>query len=137
MKTVTLERFAYAPDGTFGRLIVEGFACYTLEREWVLNKAGDSCIPEGTYPLTPSHYVKGGYDCYEVTVPGRTRILVHKGNTEDDLAGCIAPGVSLACRSGKWAVAQSGVAFDGFMAAMNGDVGTLHIYQHRPAQGPA
>lgn len=129
MKRVLLERFAWTPFGTFGRLSVEdAFHCFTVEKVWANNEPRESCIPEGTYPLVLDRYLKGDYDAYEVKgVPQRSRILIHKANTADELAGCIAPGLSLGWVHERWAVASSGIAFEQFMQAMQREPGTLRV----------
>lgn len=139
MKRVTLTRFCWGPMGVFGRLTVEdAFHCFTVEEVWAGNAARISCIPEGTYPLVLDRYHKGGYDAYEVKgVPARSRILIHVGNTIDDLMGCIAPGLSLAWVHEKWAVASSGIAFEKFMVAMNRQPGELVITHLDPIPGAA
>jgi len=85
-------------DGTFGTLIVPlpgASVLQTMEDDWLDNRAGISCIPEGTYPLVRSWFYKHNYEVFEVTkVPGRHRFLIHPGNTEEDVEGCIAPGFS-------------------------------------------
>lgn len=141
MSHAHLQRFAYTPMGTFGRLTVGDQSWFTVERPWLNNKPGISCIPEGTYPLklrtsgivsrtTSGNYSKG----WEVTkVPGRSLIMLHIGNTMDDLEGCIAPGKSLGVVQGKWAVQLSRLAFDELMAAMSGqDSWTLTVDQLTP-----
>lgn len=87
----------------------------------------ESCIPTGRYPLVLGVYNRGGYPAYELLdVPGRSLIKVHKGNTMDDVLGCIAPGTELGfmeTRKGtgaKWAVTASGQAFKAFMTATDG-----------------
>jgi hypothetical protein len=118
---VILERFAYSPHGTFGRLRVGNFACYTVERPWKDNRVRESCIPEGEYALQLGRYHRGGYPAYEVLgVPGRTLIKIHIGNTIDDVVGCIAPGQRLGYLRNKWAVISSRATFAQFMAAMDG-----------------
>lgn len=117
---VTLERFAYTPMGTFGRLRVDDrFECFSVERPWQHNEPGTSCIPEGAYPLVMGFFHHGGYSAYEIThVVGRSAILIHKANTMDELRGCVAPGMRLGFLKGRWAVLESAVAFDQFMKAM-------------------
>lgn len=134
---LTLERFAYSPVGTFGRLIVPNrFECFTVERPWLDNRARDSCIPEGRYPLrlrtspiverTSKGEFKQGWEV--VDVPGRTLIMLHAGNTMDDLQGCIAPGDSLGWVAGRWAVMRSRETFKALMSALSGlDGWTLDI----------
>lgn len=133
MKQVLLERFAYTPFGTFGRLIVDYFQCYTVERPWLNNKVRESCIPEGKYELKLGMFNNGGYSAYEVMdVPNRSLIKIHIGNTIDDVVGCIAPGNKLGYLRGKWGVIYSRPAFDAFMDNMNGEDGVIEITQYKP-----
>ena len=90
--TLKLTRFAETPDGVLGRL----GPFYTLEEENLRNRPNVSCIPAGVYRCVRTRYHAGGYDTYEVTgVPGRSRILIHAGNTEEDTEGCILVGMRL------------------------------------------
>jgi len=80
--------------GTFGRLSVGGLALVTLEERWKQNARSVSCIPAGTYPLERTIYHRHGIETFEVMdVPGRSRILLHPGNTEEDTEGCILVGL--------------------------------------------
>jgi len=113
---IQLERFAYTPFGTFGRFKYGDFACYSLEDPWNFNRVGVSSIPVDNYMLAATRYNKGGYDTYEVLdVPGRTQIKIHKGNTHEDIEGCIILGRALGYIEGNWAVISSGSAFEGFI----------------------
>lgn len=87
---------AQSNDGTFGQLYVPDHEpLQTMEDDWIYNRVGVSCIPPGRYTLRRSWFYKHDYEVFEVTeVPGRRRILVHPGNTEEDVEGCIAPGLS-------------------------------------------
>lgn len=129
MKTITLERFAYTPMGTFGKLTMPEFSCYTVEKPWRDNKPFVSCIPEGEYDLKLGMYNRGGYPAYEVmNVPNRILIKIHVANTMDDVLGCIGPGLALGYVENKWAVTSSKAALKTFMEAMDGDeVGKLII----------
>lgn len=132
MKQVLLERFAYTPYGTFGRLIVDHFQCYTVERPWANNKVRKSCIPEGKYKLKLGMYNRGGYRAYELLdVPDRSLIKIHVGNTIDDVVGCIATGRELGFLRHKWGVIHSQFAFDAFMTNMSGEDGEIEIYQYK------
>lgn len=137
MRTITLERFAYTPMGTFGKLTMPEFSCYTVERPWLDNKPFVSCIPEGEYDIFLSRYNRGGYPAYEVMdVPNRTLIKIHVANTMDDVLGCIGPGLALGYIDQKWAVTSSKAALKTFMAEMDGDkVGKLIIKSY-PYDGP-
>jgi len=115
MKNFKLVRVAYIPDGTFGVLFDEETPfCLTLEREWNDNKRGESCIPTGTYLCRRVQSPKFG-DTFEICgVPGRSHILFHKGNLEDDSHGCVITGEEYGEYKNKVAVLSSGRAFREF-----------------------
>lgn len=136
---VNLERFAYTPRGTFGHLRMLGLEgeLFTVERPWLENAARVSCIPEGLYGLTPQFFHRGGYPAYEIgPVPGRSHILVHIGNTPEDVEGCVALGAALGVVGDRWAVQASRSAFARFMAAMGGRSGSIVVHQCLPALLP-
>ena len=91
---LTLKRITkHHPDGTFGVILAEDETpiCCTIERPWLNNAPGISCIPVGEYICkkrpSSNHFP---YEKYEVTgVPNKTDILFHKGNTIEDSKGCI------------------------------------------------
>lgn len=129
MPNVILERFAYAPDGTFGRLkLPNGKQFFTVERPWLSNKPFESCIPDGIYTLekrrspvvertSGGDYLEG----WEVThVPGRTYIMIHPGNWPTNVEGCIAVGMDYKVLDGRNGVSQSRLAFAQVMAALDG-----------------
>jgi hypothetical protein len=129
-----LSRFAYTPHGTFGRLYVNGFECYTVERPWLNNRRNMSCIPTGRYILERTMFYRGtpdegdDYEVYEVIgVAGRDHIKLHVANTMDDVKGCIGPGLELGWVKNRWGVVNSQLAFAEFMLAM-GDVQHAHVF---------
>ena len=85
-----LERFAYLPEATLGKLTIDDNVFWIAERPWRGNKKEISCIPSGTY--TCKRYVSKRFgETFEVTeVPNRTYILFHVGNfPEKDSHGCL------------------------------------------------
>lgn len=116
-----LERFCYSDMGTFGRLTVNNFECFTVEQPWNNNEPFKSCVPEGPYLVkrtsTPNHaktfiLINEDLDVYEFKQgKGRYAILIHIGNTIDDVVGCIAPGKRLGYLNQKWAVFDSRDAY--------------------------
>jgi hypothetical protein len=101
------KRIGTSGDGTFGRLYVSTGASElklcTVEDDWLDNRPSLSCIPAGYYTLRRTIYRKHGYETFEVTkVPGRSRILIHPANTEQDVEGCIGVGL----RFGRLVVAR-------------------------------
>lgn len=121
---VTLVRHSYsfARGGqTLGYIALEppnypAILLHTLEDAWIDNEVMASCIPDGLYLCKPRRFFKGGYDAIEVTgVPGRSTILVHKGNTDEDVSGCIVVGQRLGVLYGELAVLESTDAFRALM----------------------
>jgi len=137
-----LERFAYSPYGTFGRLIVGDLKLWTVEQPWNDNLPKRSCVPEGVYTL--EHHEGSKYkDTWALvgeTVshwPGegkkRATCVFHKGNTAGNVWGCIAPGMTLSEDS--WAVSHSNDAMAAFRKEMYAtQTRTLSITQYRPVE---
>lgn len=134
MLRLTLTRTEKNTDGVFGHLVLpSGRVLFTCEEEDLGNANGVSCIPAGVYKLQRTIYHKHGFQTFEVmNVPGRVRILIHPGNTEEDTMGCILLGMRLDSlvvadedapghpRRAKEAVIASQVAFRRFMGEMAG-----------------
>lgn len=122
MRWLELERFAYTPFGTFGRLEVwepnDGtghvvFECFTIEPEWENNAVGRSCVPVGKYLLKFEESARFGRFLWELKgVPGRAESKLHPANLASELEGCIAPGLRLGAINDKWAVLASAVALE-------------------------
>jgi len=87
-----LVRYCYGPQCVLGLLKIEELALWTVEKPWVGNQVFVSCIPDGTYPLVAFDSESHRNSWVITPVPGRTGILIHPGNTVDDVSGCIAPG---------------------------------------------
>lgn len=120
---IELNRWASSEEmGTFGTLQHNGeFICYTVEKPYRDNQPFISCVPTGEYELIPFSSSKYGdtYALYSeanrvyVNNRGRGRYacLFHPANIEDELNGCIAPGLHLGYYRQKWAVTSSRDAF--------------------------
>lgn len=93
---VFLHRTSEDKYGTHGVLKSEDGAilCYTIERPWLDNQSNISCIPEGLYECIPHDSGKHPATWEVTNVPGRQAILIHLGNTMDDVHGCIAVGAA-------------------------------------------
>jgi len=110
----TLNREASSNHGTLGEILDPGgsHVCYTIERPWLNNDSGTSCIPTGTYTCAP-HNSAAHPNVWELeNVPGRTAILIHNGNTENDSLGCIIVGSSQGTLNGLPAVLGSKAMLD-------------------------
>jgi hypothetical protein len=118
---ITIKRIAENEYGTFG-VLIDGdlpFAL-TLERRWLDNQTGISCIPVGKYQCRRVDSPHFG-DTFEVTsVPGRTNILFHKGNIDDNSRGCIIVGEEYDPVLGSYGVKASGDGYGEFMQRLRG-----------------
>jgi len=111
---IDLKRFAYLSDCTRGTLRIGNDSFQTVERPWIVNPEGkgglpfESCIPDGEYrlraftrPSGKKAFILSNAECgvFEQDNDrdgglGRYLILIHPGNTVDDVVGCIAPGLT-------------------------------------------
>ena len=84
----TLKR-TYFGDRTEGKLeSPTGRILTTLERPWLDNQVGISCIPEGTYEVHRDRH--GRHTWFKVIdVKGRTFIEIHEGYKVSHSAGCL------------------------------------------------
>lgn len=140
---ITLKRFAYLDDCTRGALHVGNHAFQTIERPWIRNPDGpggtpfESCVPDGTYSLR-SYTRPSGKKAFILSEPehgvyeqqadmagnvGRFLILIHPGNTVDDVVGCIAPGLT----GGDHFVRDSRKAMAKIIELLNGQEHVLRI----------
>ena len=87
-----LERFAYLDSGTLGKLTIDDWSCYTIERPWKNNAPNVSCIPEGKYVCQPFSGSRFQNVIQVMDVPDRTFILIHVANFPHDVEGCIGVG---------------------------------------------
>ena len=70
------------------------FDCVSLELPWKDNETNISCIPKGTYKVTPRYSDKYTKHFILEDVPNRKLILIHAGNFNSDTRGCILLGTS-------------------------------------------
>ncbi len=121
MKSFSVIRVAENLDGTFGVFLEENISfCLTVERRWINNERGKSCIPLGEYICRRVNSPKFGNTFQICDVPNRSEILFHKGNLMDDSHGCVIVGEQFEPLNGKNAVLSSGKAFDEFLARTKG-----------------
>jgi len=108
-------RYSETEDGTYGIMEYNGVPfCMTLEP----NDRGNgknSCIPPGRYRCHRHHGTKYKNTWGITDVPGRTAILFHIGNIEDNSLGCILLGKSLGTVRNKLGVVTSSNTFTKFM----------------------
>ncbi len=98
------------PDkGTKGTFLIDGnLVCYTLEPYHRQNRVSLSSIPAGQYYCVP--YSSAKYPgTWEITgIEGRSKVLFHAGNVDEDSSGCVIFG-SEVCSNG---VQESKKAFE-------------------------
>ena len=127
---LTVHRIITGDQGTFGVLLAgnKPFAL-TIERQWLDNTRGISCIPAGEYEVKRCIASKEyGYknsprfgDTFNViNVKDRSKILFHKGNIDDDSHGCIIIGEQFGTLHGDTAVLSSRQGFAEFMSLLKG-----------------
>lgn len=125
---ITLERFAYSPLGTFGKLTYKDFTCYTVERPWLNNTVRESCIPEGAYTLVWFDSPKfgrvvafngGTVTPYPDAHSVRSAVLIHPANVMSDVEGCIGLGDTLGYVKSLWGVLNSQVTTKAFYALLS------------------
>jgi hypothetical protein len=119
---VKICRISSRLDGVFSAIIVNNLPiAVSLERPWLDNRKGESCIPAGNYLAKRVISPKFG-DTFEITgVPGRGNILFHAGNIMEDSHGCVILGESFNIwTTGQCSVASSKVAFAEFMQRLVG-----------------
>lgn len=105
MDRIILQRLETSDEGTFGVIEMPddlgGKVFHTGELPWRHNRAGTSCIPAGVYRVSMQRSPRFRRDLYELQdVPGRSDILIHKGNWCGDVElgyasnveGCILLG---------------------------------------------
>lgn len=133
MRKVTLVRDPSEESGTFGVLTAGMFRCYSLELAWKDNAQNVSCIPTGIYQCKLINSPKFGA-VYEVCdVPGRTHVLIHRGNfagtfpLKSDVEGCILVGNAIGEIAGQRALLSSKDALMRFMDDLEGEPFTLEI----------
>lgn len=76
-----------------GKMVYE---CKTLELADRNNEKQKSCIPKGRYNVTIRHSLKYGRHFWVNNVPNRNLILIHYGNYNSDILGCILVGATYA-----------------------------------------
>ncbi len=106
MIKLLLKRIARKPGYTIGKLFVDGeYFCDTLEDTDRLDEGmsldeikklkqpGQTAIPEGSYKVIVSVSPKFKRLLPRLqNVPGYDGVLIHRGNTAKDTAGCILVG---------------------------------------------
>jgi len=120
LKIITLNRIISSDEGVLGLLHINGKPiAVTLERPWQENKAFESCVPFGLYPLTRIESSKAfKYPHYLLEgVPDRTFIKIHVANYPSELHGCIGVGSYFA--NGAIAVCKSRKAMDHTMWSLD------------------
>ena len=90
---VTLVRLKHEKEQTLGYLFngLELIAC-TLELEWNDNKRRVSCIPTGIYKVVKRYSQKYKNHFHVTNVENRSWILIHQGNFNRQILGCILVG---------------------------------------------
>lgn len=92
---ILVQRIAKKPGYTIGRMFIDGkYFCDTLEDEVRDVKIpGSTAIPAGKYRVIVNVSPKFSRELPRLLdVPNFEGILIHRGNTAEDTAGCILVG---------------------------------------------
>jgi hypothetical protein len=127
---LTILRVAAPSFATFGVFVRDDTGipfAVTLERDWDHGSnrpsKGDkpgACIPAGTYTCVRVDSPRFR-DTFEVKgVPGRSFILLHKGNLADDSRGCILVGEQFDPVKGAQGITASADGFAEFLTIQTG-----------------
>jgi hypothetical protein len=135
MKEVKILRMARSSHGTEGRLLTEGFVCYSFELPWKNNERAVSCIPPGEYNCVIRVSPKYGRTYWVSNVPERSLILIHSGNFAGDptiglkthTMGCILLGGMIGFLGGQKSILNSRVIVRRFMEHMNYEPFVLNV----------
>lgn len=154
-----LVRHAYLPNATLGWLTAGSLRIATLEEPFRPDPDGpggqrreaslaESCIPDGRYQVVP-HDSERFPKVYALVAPtlgvyrwpgdipngqpwGRSAILIHAGNTTENIMGCIAVGLRHSVVANKPFVEASRDALDKLRGVLLRDTHALTI---RPIAG--
>ena len=124
MKQFFLKRVSNTDHGVFG-VLMEGAIPFavTLEPPWRDNKVNESCIPPDKYRCERVQSPRFGMTFEVIGVEGRTNILFHKGNIEENTLGCILVGEQFETLNGKPAILKSGKGYGEFIQRLQGEGG--------------
>lgn len=131
MKSAFLIRNDISSECIRGVLYAEGEIFHTLERPWLNNRVNQSCISAGTYdvdflPRSSSGKYRNVF-CLR-SVPGRSGILIHSGNTVNHSKGCLIIGKRRGVLAAKRAVLNSKTALYELVDLMAKESFVIHIY---------
>jgi hypothetical protein len=118
MKSVAIKIVSVIESGVFGVLLIDSVPiAVTLWRTYSPdeNESEFTKLNVGVYQCERTMYHKGGYETFEIKVPGHSRILFHIGNKETDSDGCVLIGEEFGKMNELPAILRSGVGFKEFM----------------------
>lgn len=111
--TMSLIRVSRSERGAFGVLTGCGLRPALVTLEATYGPKWTTKIPVGSHKMVRGRYDKGGYDTWEILVPGHDELLFHVGNYRRDTDGCVLVGAKFAGEM----IITSRVAFRQFMKA--------------------
>lgn len=117
-QVMELKTVALLPDGCFSVLLWRGtpFAV-TAERTF---EDGKPVLGNGSFNCVRSYFHRGGYPTFEIIVAGHSRVLFHRGNTEQDSLGCVCIAEKFGILNKQIAVLESNEGFEEFLRLTNG-----------------
>jgi len=140
---IKIQRYWQDSKQTLGNCTVLGnndivlYSGISLERGWMNNQQGISCIPKATAPYSVELEMSSRFkkDLWEIKgVPNRSECKFHAANYWHQLNGCVALGMALADinKDGYLDVTSSGLAMKAFHKALNGYKKAILIITGKP-----
>lgn len=113
-----LKTVAILSDGCFSVMLwdTRPFAV-TVERTF---EGLRTVLQNGMYVCKRDFYHHGGYETFEIIVPGHDRVLFHRGNREIDSLACVCVAESFGVLGKDLAILDSGHGFQELMDLTTG-----------------
>lgn len=136
MEYVTINRFLYSDEGTFGVLKYGDLRLYSGELPWRNNKNDISCIYNGEYECIYNNSEVLKRSSYLIKdMSGRTGIRIHSANYMGDkskgflseLKGCISLGCGIGFYKNQICLTESKLAIEKFENKLNFNKFILNI----------
>lgn len=83
-----LKTLAVHVSGCYGALVPDGGVPFAVTMERTFENLR-TVLQNGDYECYRDQYHKGGYETFQIIVPGHSRVLFHIGNVEENSEGCV------------------------------------------------
>lgn len=112
--TFELRRVAVREDGCFSAFLCHGRP-FAVTNERTFENLRVVVGMDVVRKCRRTTYHRGGYETFEIEVPGHSRVLFHRGNKEGDSEGCVLVAESFSTIDGQTIIGDSKNGFAEFM----------------------